>query len=408
MNIFLINHYAGSPKHGMEYRPYYLAREWVNAGHKVKIVAASASHLRANGPVVAGKMTSEEVDGIDYVWIKTPDYSGNGITRVFNLLSFAKSIYLGRSKILNGFVPDLVIASSPHPFVIRAAKKISDQSRAKLVFEVRDLWPLSLVELGGMHPMHPFITLMQREEDYAFRYSDKIASLLPVAKDYMIGRGMHEEKFFFAPNGIVIAEGGNSQALPGPMVEKIERFKMKYKLLVGFAGSHGIANALDSLVDAAGLVRDEDAIGFVLVGKGDEKPQLIRKSRGMGLENVLFLEEIEKAMVPSFLESMDVLYIGLRNHPLFRFGVSPNKLFDYMMSGKPIIYAINSGNDPVDDAKCGVSCEPENPAAVVKAIIKIKEMPDESRLAMGEAGCNYVQKHHDYSVLARNYLEAVQ
>jgi glycosyltransferase involved in cell wall biosynthesis len=183
---------------------------------------------------------------------------------------------------------------------------------------------------------------------------------------------------------------------------------MKYKLLVGFAGSHGIANALDSLVDAAGLVRDEDAIGFVLVGKGDEKPQLIRKSRGMGLENVLFLEEIEKAMVPSFLESMDVLYIGLRNHPLFRFGVSPNKLFDYMMSGKPIIYAINSGNDPVDDAKCGVSCEPENPAAVVKAIIKIKEMPDESRLAMGEAGCNYVQKHHDYSVLARNYLEAVQ
>jgi len=408
MKILLINHYAGSPMHGMEYRPYYLAREWVRSGNKVKIVAASVSHLRANAPVVVGKVASEEVDSIDYVWVKTPGYSGNGLTRVLNLLSFAKSIYLNRGEILDGFVPELVIASSPHPFIIRAAKKISDQSRAKLIFEVRDLWPLSLVELGGMHPMHPFIAFMQHEEDYAYKHSDKIASLLPLAEDYMIGRGMHEGKFFFAPNGIVVADGGSALALPEKVAEKIKRFKLKYRLLVGFAGSHGIANALDSLIDAAGLVQNEKAIGFVLIGKGDERLRLINKARDMELENVLFLDEIEKAMVPSFLDSMDILYIGLKNHPLFRFGVSPNKLFDYMMSAKPIIYSIGSGNDPVGDAKCGVSCEPENPKAVVQAIIKLIEMPEESRLAMGMAGRDYVQKHHDYSVLARDYLKAIQ
>ncbi len=405
MNILLINHYAGSPLHGMEYRPYYLALEWIKSGNNVKIIAASESHLRNNAPVVNGDFASEKIDGIDYVWIKTPAYSGNGLKRAINLLAFAKRIFLDMDKILNGFIPDLVIASSPHPFIIRGAKKIADAAQAKLIFEVRDLWPLSLIELGNMHSWHPFIALMQHEEDYAYKHSDKVASLLPIAKDYMMRHGMHEKKFFFAPNGIVLEN--NNQSLDKPLAQRIEEFKLKYNFLVGYAGSHGPANALDSLINAAELLKKSD-VGFVLVGNGDEKQQLTEKAREMKLENVLFLNPIEKIMIPSFLDSMDLLYIGLKKHPLFRFGVSPNKLFDYMMSGKPIIYAISSGNDPIADAKCGLSCEPENPEQICKTIIKFKQMPDHLRLAMGSSGQNYVQKNHDYAVLAKEYLESVQ
>ena len=160
MNILIINHYAGSPKYGMEYRPYYLAKEWIKLGHHVKIVAASESHLRQAKPLTQKKITHENIEGIGYIWLKTPSYQGNGIKRVLNMLSFGKSLFFSYPYFLSGFSPDLVIDSSPHPFIIRGAKRIADQYNAKLIFEVRDLWPLSLMELGNINPLHPFILFM--------------------------------------------------------------------------------------------------------------------------------------------------------------------------------------------------------------------------------------------------------
>lgn len=408
MNILLINHYAGSPHHGMEYRPYYLAREWVKSSHRVKIIASSESHLRSHSLNLTRKLAFEEIDGIEYVWLKTPGYRGNGFKRVVNLFAFARALLLNTNAIMNGFTPDLVIASSPHPFIIRGARRIANKSQARLVFEVRDLWPLSLIELNDMPTWHPFIIFMQHEEDYAYKYCDKVASLLPLAKEYMINRGMHESKFFFSPNGVVTESWAKHLPLSQSVEQEIKKFKLKNQcsLLIGFSGSHGIANALDSLIDVAKLLRDT-GVGFILVGKGDEKIRLINYAKSMDLKNVLFLDEIDKEMVSSFLSLMDVLYIGLKNHSLFRFGVSPNKLFDYMMSGKPIVYAINSGNDPVLDAGCGVSCAPENAKEICKAILKIKGMSERNRIKLGQMGYKYVLENHDYSILAKKYLEAI-
>ncbi|OAD22041.1 glycosyltransferase [Candidatus Thiomargarita nelsonii] len=390
----------------MEFRPYYLAREWLKLGHRVRIVAASESHLRHQQPNVDGNIAHESIDEIEYVWLKTPSYHGNGVGRVLNLLAFAKALFLYRKSLLSDFIPDIVIASSPHPFIIRGSKKIASHAKASLVFEVRDLWPLSLVELGGMSRWHPFVMLMQYEENYAYQCSDKIASLLPKAQEYMCSHGMSKEKFIYTPNGIVVADWKTSRSLPNETAGKIDLFRSKHDFLVGFTGTHGVANALSYLLEAAKLLKS-DNVGFVLVGEGIVKNALIKYAQKNKLSNVLFLNPVEKRMIPSFLTRMDILYIGWKKQPLYRFGVSPNKLFDYMMAGKPIVHAIDAGNDLVAESGCGISCEAENPEAIAKVIMKLKDLSEDNSEAMGAKGRDYVLANHDYAVLAKKYLGAM-
>lgn len=110
MNILLINHYAGSTRHGMEYRPYYLARDWFKLGHNVRIIAASESHLRQLKPPICGASTLECIDNIEYVWLKTSAYNGNGLGRVINMLAFSMRLFSESKQILRDFIPDIVIA----------------------------------------------------------------------------------------------------------------------------------------------------------------------------------------------------------------------------------------------------------------------------------------------------------
>nr|HPG80754.1 glycosyltransferase [Piscinibacter sp.] len=165
MNILLINHYAGSPRHGMEYRPYYLAREWVRLGHRVQIVAASWSHVRSVQPSPAGdEVIDETIDGIAYRWLPTPPYGGNGVGRVLNIWAFLKQLWRDAPRWASEFRPDAVIASSTYPMDIWVARRIARLAGARLVHEVHDLWPASPIELSGMSPRHPFILLCQKAE----------------------------------------------------------------------------------------------------------------------------------------------------------------------------------------------------------------------------------------------------
>ncbi len=140
----------------MEYRPYYLAREWVRTGHRVQIVASARSHIRAEQPQLARQSRlNENIDGIQYTWFATPNYSGNGIRRVGNMASFVSRLYLDGKTLAKTFKPDVVIASSTYPMDIWPAHRIAQLAQAKLVFEVHDLWPLTPMELGGMSKMAP-------------------------------------------------------------------------------------------------------------------------------------------------------------------------------------------------------------------------------------------------------------
>src|SRR5581483_8150887 len=212
MDILLINHYAGSVKHGMEYRPFYLAREWRRLGHRVTIAAASNSHVRTSAPSISGSVTEEEIEGIRYLWFRTPAYQGNGIKRAANMLAFTWQLLRHRNLLACRCQHGAVIASSTYPLDAVPGRYVARRSRAKFIFEVHDLWPLSPIQLGNMSPSHPFIQLLQAAENFAYRGADAVVSILPKAQDHMREHGLKEGRFFHIPNGIDVSEWHSDRA----------------------------------------------------------------------------------------------------------------------------------------------------------------------------------------------------
>lgn len=407
MNILLINHYAGSPTHGMEYRPFYMAREWVKMGHQVTIVGASQSHLRSVQPDISGNLTRQNLEGICYIWLKTPSYRGNSIGRVLNMLAFIIQLFKFGNTFAKTYKPDAVIASSTYPLDIYPARIIANKSKARLIYEVHDLWPLSPMELGGMSPWHPFVLLMQMAENYAYRNCDKVVSMLPKAIEHMCEHGMSPNKFLYIPNGIDVNEWKNNTAdLPEVHNKVLIELKEKQYFIVGYAGTHGIANALHTLLEAAELLLDKN-IRFVFVGHGSEKEKLISYAKDMKLTNIVWLPSVPKESISQLLKYFDICFIGAKKQPLYRFGISPNKLMDYMMAGKPIISNIEAGNDIVGDSECGLSVKGEDPQKLAEAIIAMYAMTSKRQIALGENGRRYVLKNNDYYQLARNFITGI-
>ncbi len=406
MNILYIDHYAGSPHHGMEYRPFYLAREWTRAGHRVTIVAASQSHLRARQPEVEGDCARESAEGVEFLWLKTPPYEGNGVARVLNIIAFLRQ--LGRWRQWLSFAPDVVIASSTYPADIGAASRIARHHGATLVWEVHDLWPLSPMELGGMSRMHPFIVWMQRAEDRACRTADVVVSILSKADRHLMEHGMSASKFVHVPNGIDPDEWRSemSMGLPAAHAEAIAAARRRGDLLIGYAGSHGVANALEVALAAAALLQ-EAPVTWLFVGGGPEKSSLQQRVARGELKRVVLLEPVPKSSIPAFLAAMDVLYIGWQRQPLYRFGISPNKLMDYMMAGRPVIHAVEAANDPVAEAGCGLTIAPEDPEALAAAVGDMIRLDAAERRRLGAAGRSYVEAGHLYPYLAKRFLDAV-
>ncbi len=403
MNILLINHYAGSPALGMEYRPYYLAREWVRLGRRVQILAADFSHVRAKQPSSGDAL----IDGIAYRWYPTPRYQGNGIGRVMNIWAFLRAVWADAPRLVREFQPDVVIASSTYPMDIWVARRIARLAEAKLVFEVHDLWPLSPIELSGMSRRHPFILLCQAAEDAAYRDADVVVSMLPKVHAYMASRGLDLGKLHIVPNGISLDEWqGEPPALRDDVAQVLAASLAAGRTVVGYAGSMGLPNALDTLLDAAALLRD-DAIDIVLVGDGHEKARLQQRASAEGLARVHFLPPIPKAQIPAFLRAVDVAYIGWQRVPIYRFGIAPNKLMDYMMAGCAVLHSVEAGNDPVAEAGCGLTVAPESPAAVADGLRRLASLPAAECRAMGDRGRAFVLAHHTYPVLARRFLEAL-
>lgn len=407
MRILYINHYAGSPRHGMEYRPYYLAREWVRAGHVVQIIASSQSHIRSRQPQLDDQYRLEEtLDGILYTWFATPAYVGNGIGRVRNMGSFVSRLFFESKRIAASFKPDVVIASSTYPMDVWPAHRIAKLAGAKLVFEIHDLWPLTPMELGGKSRWHPFIMLMQAAEDYAYRHADAVVSMLPKVREHVESRGMAPNKLHVVPNGIDPSEWfAQSPALHAAAAEALDALHDRGHPVIGYAGTHGISNALENLLSAAKLMRDEK-VAFVLVGDGPDKARLQRWVAEERLANVRFMDPILKEQVPALLQHFDAAYVGWRRQPLYRFGIAPNKLMDYMMAARPVLHAVDAGNDPVSEAGCGLTIAPEDPAAMAGGIRALLSMSEDEREAMGQRGKEFVLNNLTYPILAKRFLAA--
>lgn len=401
-SIWIINEYAGTPYHGMTFRHYYIAKELVKLGYKVTIFTSSFSHYKLKQHLEAkNTFTKENIDGIDFMWVKMPNYKApKSLGRIRNWFLFAFKLFF--IPFLKLERPDCILVSSLplHPIV--SGKYLANKYNSKLIFEVRDIWPLSAIELGGYSPKNPFIKHLQWLEDFAYRNSQAVVSVLANAYKHMKTRGLTEDKFNYIPNGISIDELVQAEELDEKTIKQLPQ----NKFIIGYAGTFGIANALDGFIEAAKILKENNSIAFVLVGDGREKEKLIDLAKEC--KNIYFVDSVKKNQVQSILKYFDVCYIGLKNDPLFKYGVSPNKLFDYMYCAKPILYAINSGSfKPISEINAGFNIEAENSQAIVDGVMKLYSMSEKERNQMGENARKYVIQNHDYKYLTKMLIKVI-
>lgn len=389
-HIWFINEYAGTPYHGMEYRHYYLGKELVKQNYKVTVISSSYSHLFTNLP----KSGKENIEGVDYLWLKTFNY-GNSHNKkrvlkwfLFMLKCFFLPFLLKK--------PDVIIVSPMAPFPIFPAWILAKFYRAKLIYEVKDIWPLSLVELGGFSLNHPFIKLMGWFERFALTKSDEIVSNLQNygehIKELRIGRD-----FSWISNGVDMDELRQIEPLP----QEVQKQIPQDKFVVGYTGTIGVANALDSFLESMQYISDKEIV-YVLIGNGQEKENLAQKFTD---PNIIYINTISKKQVQSALSLFDVCFLGWKDEKLYKYGTSANKIFDYMYSGKPILNAFSGGGNIVDRANCGLSVEAENPRAIADGVLKLFDMTKQERNKLGENGKRYVLEHFTYEKLAKKYEE---
>lgn len=404
MKILYINHYAGSMDLGMEFRPWLLSEEWQAQGHQIRVIAADFSHLRQKNKSFSDDYHLDKMDtSIEYMWLKTPSYQVNGLKRFVNILVFVFKLFIGIRKITKDFKPDVVIASSTYPLDVLPAFCIAKIYKAKLIHEVHDLWPLTLKELGGFKSWHPLIMLFQFAENFSYKHCDRVVSMLPGAWNYMHEHGLSRERFIAIPNGVRINEWDDSTPLSSDYLNIIRDKKSEGYFLVGYAGSIGIANALDIFIKSLALIKNKKIFVFI-VGHGPSKEELEGLAKSFGVVDMQFLNSIGKSQVPNFLAEMDALYIGWQKKPIYMYGTNPNKLLDYMMSSKPIIHSVTAGNDWVAEAKCGISVPAEDVDAVANAIVQMQEMSVEKRIELGKRGRRFVEENHAYPFLAEKFL----
>lgn len=404
MNVWIVNQYAVGPSDPGGLRPFALAKELTLAGHDVTLVASSFNHwTRSESRLSDGQDAAvETVDGVRFVWLRAPAYPGSTAKRFLSMLVFASNVF--KSPVLRSFgPPDVIVGSNPHLFAAYASERLANDLDAAFVFEIRDIWPQSLIDLGRMSPRHPLVQVMAQMENHLVKSAGSIVTLPPTGAEYYASKGMSGDSLFWVPNGAYLPDLPDATPVPDN-----DRFT------VIFAGIHGIANSLDTVLDAAALLQDAglaDKVLFRMLGDGGEKPRLLERSRTMGLTNVEFSDSVSKRDVPKEIAKADAGLLILKKSPVFRWGISPNKLFDYFGAGRPVVYAVEASNNPVDEAKAGVTVAADDPRALADGVVKLSEMTLEQRQEMGDNGRRYVVANHDLSklgkVLERALLHAV-
>lgn len=271
---------------------------------------------------------------------------------------------------------------------------------AILIHEVHDMWPSTLVEIGGMSRMHPFVGLIQIAENSAYRNCDELISLLPYTKRYMRKHGMAEEKWHYIPNGVIEEEWEDSEPIPEKHDKILRSLREEGKFIVGYFGGHALNNALDILLDVAKNQKDKKTV-FVLVGDGVEKKRLMARKNDENIDNVIFLPAVPKKSIPTLVSSYDCIYMGAHESTLYRFGISFNKMFDSMMSGKPLILSVTAPSTPIRDFYCGYTVKSGDIQGISDSIEKIKRMSEQERKEMGERGRQAVKNHFLYKNLSK-------
>jgi glycosyltransferase involved in cell wall biosynthesis len=399
--VWIINDYAGSPTHGMTYRHYYMAKELQKRSINPIIISASYSHFLNKCPPIKENQPylHEMVDKIEYLWLKVIKYKDSrDKKRVWKWFQFSLKLF----RLPQGLTkPDVILCSGSAPMLILPSYYLAKRHGAKLIFEIRDIWPLTLMNFKGYSKYNPLMYIMQKSVNFGFKHADNITSVLPNTDQYIQEQGIHKFNFTYLPNGIFLEELKN----PSPLNESAKADVPKNKFIVGYTGAMGMGDRLDLLIDVAVELKASPKIHFVLVGKGSEKERLKERIKNLELNNITIIDAIPKKEVQNMLTLFDVCYIGWEDKSIYKYGISANKIFDYMYSGKPIIHLFSGKGDLILKAECGLSIREHKSTLITKAVLELYYSSKKRRKEMGIRGKSFVLEHHTYSKITDKFID---
>lgn len=383
----------------MPARLFVLAREFVKLGHRATLITSDSNHF-SSYPDSMSVYNFETVQGVFLCWIKTKKYLKTAsIERVLSWLDFERKLFRLDLKKIDK--PDVVIISSLSIFSIIYGYYLKKKFNAFLVFEVRDIWPLTMTEEGGFSKWHPLVLLIGLVEKFGYKKADLIVGTMPRLDLHVKNILGHERPFHCSPLGFDPANYQNQDLEANPF----DSLFPKEKIIIGYAGSMGITNALEPFVKTIKLLEDEENIHFMLVGSGDLKPRFENDLKGC--KNVTFLPRIGQNEVKYFLQKCDILYLSTKDSKVWEYGQSMNKVVEYMLASKPIVASYNGYPSMINEANCGKFVATDNPNSLKNALLEIIKMNKKEREELGQNGKKWIYENRQYAQLAKEYLSKI-
>lgn len=379
-----MNHYATNMYFNEGGRHYWFAENLIKQGYEPTIFCANTRHNSNDVIELDGKLYStDNKDNIPFVFVKTPEYKGNGKSRILNMVSFYKNLFpIAKNYAKEDGAPDVILASSVHPLTLVAGIKIAKKFGIPCICEVRDLWPESIVAYGSLKRNSVIAKLLYQGEKWIYKKADKIIFTMEGGKDYISDQGWNLEyggpidlgKVYHLNNGVDLErfnENKKNYTTNDFDLNDSNYFKVLY------TGSIRKVNDLDYLLEVAKEVEylESKDVKFIIYGDGDDKDRLIRECKQKNITNVIFKGKVPKHEIPDILNKADLNFLHFQQSSIKKYGASLNKLFEYFASGKPIISDCEFGYDLIKRYKCGFVIDNASPAELAKEIIRIRTLP---------------------------------
>lgn len=401
MNIWLVSKYASPPKYAkVPPRLFLLGREMVKKGHKVSLITSDSNQF-ANIPHSKNTYNDEIEDGVSIKWIKTKKYKKSASKeRVLSWFDF--EIKMFRMKLKNMDKPDVVIISSLSIFSIIYGYYLKKKYKSFLVFEIRDIWPLTMTEEGGFSKWHPLVLFIGMIEKFGYRKADLIVGTMPKLDSHIETILGYSKPFFCSPLGFDIEKYADENLLEdNPFL----KYKIKEKTIIGYAGSMGVTNALDTYINTIKLMGNKKNIFFIILGSGALKESFEEQLKTY--DNVFFLPRIKQSQIKYFLEICDVLYLSTQDSKVWDYGQSMNKVVEYMLASKPIVATYTGFPSMINEANCGMFAKTNSPEDLKEILLKYVNMTNKERVEIGKKGKDWIFKNRTYNKLAEEYLNAI-
>jgi len=400
--VFEVGQDPGSERH------FYFCKYLVRHGHTVTAVTSNVDYKRAKTKYPGeGWRVHRQIEGVDIYYLYSyADFRGSFRKRFWYYLTYLCTTILAGLFIKK---PDVIYAVSTPLTVGLVGYCLSRLRGVSFVFEVTDVWPDAAVAVGAVRN-RTLVRLARRLEMFCYHKAARIVALTEGICDNIVGKGIPPDKVVLITNGVDPALFQTGPTVVADRANLWQKLGFDNHFVCMYLGAHGAYNALWTIVDAAERLRDDPRYLCVLIGDGDEKLHLQAMAQERGLTNVRFLPPVPRVETPALLRTADVFLLPNRCGEFYKMNL-PNKLFDFLASGRPVVVAgEGESGDLVQHAGAGRVVSAEDGAAMARAIIELAALPDEERTAMGESGQRYVLEHYsrdEQSQVFLNLLEGV-